>query len=108
MPRLIVVEYQTPDSRTPAMDWLRALRDDRAMQRIAKRIDRLRLGLRGDWRPVGGPVFELRIDHGPGYRIYAAKDGDTLIVLLCAGDKRTRQRDIETAHAYWKDYQARR
>lgn len=103
-----VVQYQTAEGRSPVADWMDGLQDRTARARIVKRIDRLRLGLRGDRRPVGGRVFELRIDHGPGYRICAAQVGITVILLLCAGDKRTQQRDVEIAHAYWKDYQGRR
>jgi putative addiction module killer protein len=76
--------------------------------RILARIDRLRLGLRGDWKSVGAGVFELRVDSGPGYRIYCAEDGATLVLLLCGGSKRSQQRDIEQAHENWKDYKARR
>ena len=103
-----VVHYRTAAGRFPVADWMDGLLDLTARARIVKRIDRLRIGLRGDWRLAAGPVFELRIDHGPGYRIYAAQDGATVIVLLCAGDKRTQSRDIETAHARWNDYQIRR
>ena len=56
---------------------------------------------------MGGGVCELRIDHGPGYRVYYGQMGKTLILLLCGGDKSTQAKDIETAHAYWKDYKAR-
>ncbi len=62
------------------------------------------LGLRGDWKSVGGGVCELRIDHGPGYRVYYGQDGNTLVLLLCGGAKRTQAKDIEKAYAYWKDY----
>ncbi len=56
---------------------------------------------------MGGGVYELRVDYGPGYRIFYAQDGVTLILLLCGGTKRTQAKDIEKAHAYWKDYKAR-
>ncbi len=56
---------------------------------------------------VAASVCELRIDHGPGYRVYYAQEGKTLILLLCGGDKSNQEKDIETAHAYWKDYKAR-
>jgi putative addiction module killer protein len=61
----------------------------------------------GNWKNVGGGVCELRIDHGPGYRVYYGQEGETLILLLCGGTKRTQAKDIEKAHAYWKDYKAR-
>jgi putative addiction module killer protein len=63
--------------------------------------------LLGDWKSIGGGVHELRIDHGPGYRVYYAQVGNALILLLCGGEKSTQTRDIEKAHAYWKDYKAR-
>lgn len=103
-----VRQYQTADGRSPFGEWLRQLRDAPARRRIAARIDRLQAGNRGDWKAVGGGVFELRVDAGPGYRVYCGQDGATLVLLLCAGDKRTQQHDIEMAHDYWKDYKARR
>ncbi|MDE2155825.1 MAG: type II toxin-antitoxin system RelE/ParE family toxin [Xanthomonadaceae bacterium] len=101
-------QYQTADGRMPFAEWLRALRDRRANQAIAARILRMQAGNRGDWKAVGAGVFELRIDVGPGYRVYCGQDGATLVLLLCAGDKRTQPKDIEHARDYWKDYQARR
>ncbi|HEY6985253.1 MAG TPA: type II toxin-antitoxin system RelE/ParE family toxin [Rhodanobacteraceae bacterium] len=102
-----VREYQTRNGRRPLSEWIDALRDQSARVRVLARIDRLRVGLRGDWKSVGSGVFELRLDHGPGYRIYCAEDGDQLVILLCGGDKRRQRRDIETAHEYWTDYQER-
>ncbi|ACS40943.1 MAG: type II toxin-antitoxin system RelE/ParE family toxin [Methylobacteriaceae bacterium] len=78
-------------------DWLKGLRDDRAKARIALRIDRLALGHEGDSKAVGGGVSELRIDYGPGYRIYFTYRGKTLVVLLCGGDKASQKRDISRA-----------
>ncbi|MCD9005689.1 type II toxin-antitoxin system RelE/ParE family toxin [Luteimonas sp. XNQY3] len=97
----------TPDGRCPFGDWLSGLRDRQARIRILGRLDRMRAGLRGDWKAVGKGVFELRVDHGPGYRVYCGQDGETLVLLLCGGDKRTQARDIEIAHDYWQDYKAR-
>ena len=77
--------------------WFRNLRDRRARARIQVRIDRLSLGNLGDSKPVGEGVSELRIDYGPGYRVYFVRRGDTLIVLLAGGDKGTQARDISTA-----------
>jgi len=67
----------------------------------------LSIGLRGDWKPVGQGAFELRVDYDPGYRIYCAAHGNELEILLCDGDKRKQQHDIETAHAYWQDFKER-
>jgi putative addiction module killer protein len=79
--------------------WFSALRDRQAKARIAARIDRLALGNPGDVRPVGEGVSELRIDYGPGYRVYFVQRGTTLVVLLAGGDKRSRSRDIAAARA---------
>ena len=77
--------------------WLRTLRDRQARARIQVRIDRLRLGLPGNAKSVGGRVSELRIDYGPGYRVYFARRGREYIILLAGGDKRTQSRDIRKA-----------
>ena len=79
--------------------WLDGLTDLRAAARIAQRILRLQSGLMGDVKPVGQGVSELRIDHGPGYRVYFVQRGQVLIILLCGGDKRTQRRDIARAQA---------
>lgn len=87
-------------------EWLRALRDRRAVTRITARIDRLASGNPGDVKPIGSGLSEMRIDHGPGYRVYFMRRGPIVIVLLCGGDKATQQRDIEKAKALaaeWKD-----
>lgn len=68
----------------------------------------MQAGNRGDWKAVGNGVCELRIDIGPGYRVYCGQDGTKLVLLLCAGNKRTQSKDIEHACDYWKDSQARR
>jgi putative addiction module killer protein len=100
-------EYRTRDGRRPLSEWIDALRDRSARMRVLARIDRLSVGLRGDWKPVGQGVFELRIEYGPGYRIYCAALGNELVILLCGGDKRKQKQDIETAHAYWQDFKER-
>lgn len=79
------------------------LRDHRARARIAARIDRLALGNPGDVEPVGEGVSELRIHHGPGYRVYFVRRGSVLIVLLCGGDKSTQTKDIKIAKALAAD-----
>jgi putative addiction module killer protein len=79
--------------------WFKQLRDRHARARVQVRIDRLALGNPGDVRPVGEGVSELRIDYGPGYRVYFVRRGSTLIVLLAGGDKRTQTADIAEALA---------
>jgi putative addiction module killer protein len=78
-------------------DWLRAFRDSQARARIAARTRRLAFGNAGNVRPVGEGVSELRIHHGPGYRVYFVQRGALLILLLCGGDKSTQDRDVEIA-----------
>ena len=77
--------------------WRTRLKDERARILIASRLDRLAFGLAGDAEAVGQGVSELRIHHGPGYRIYFQKRGSTIIVLLCGGDKSTQAKDIKAA-----------
>ena len=86
--------------------WLVGLRNDRARARIQARILRLSLGNPGDVKPVGEGISEMRIDHGPGYRVYFRQRGQVLILLLCGGDKSTQDKDIKAAKmiaARWKD-----
>jgi putative addiction module killer protein len=77
--------------------WLDGLRDVRARARVQVRIERLAAGNAGDVEPVGEGVFELRIDYGPGYRVYFKRHGREVVILLAGGDKRTQSADIKTA-----------
>lgn len=83
--------------------WMAGLRDGRARAKVAARIDRLALGNLGDVAPVGEGISELRIHYGPGYRVYFARRGNALILLLCGGDKGTQARDIKAAKALAAD-----
>jgi len=83
--------------------WLRALRDSQARARIAARVRRLAFGNPGDVRPVGEGVSEMRIHHGPGYRVYYVQRGAILVILLCGGDKSTQDRDIAAAKRLAKE-----
>jgi len=78
-------------------DWFAGLRDRQARARITARIRRLSLGNPGDVKPVGSGVSEMRIDHGPGYRVYFVRRGEAVFILLCGGDKGSQDRDIERA-----------
>ena len=84
------------------------LRDIEGRAKIRIRLDRVRQGNLGDHKHVENGVWELRIDYGPGYRVYYGKDGNRLVLLLIGGDKRTQRRDIETAVTYLQDYEARK
>lgn len=88
----------------PFDQWLGELNDKSATARILARLARVRLGNLGDFKSVGDGVSELRVDCGPGYRIYFGQKGRTLVVLLCGGDKRTQDRDIRLAKRYWREY----
>ena len=78
-------------------DWLRRLRDERAKARIASRIQRITQGNIGDSKGLGGGLMELRVDYGPGYRVYFTHQGSSIVILLCGGDKRRQQQDIKRA-----------
>ena len=90
----------------PVVDWLTQIKDRKIRITIQTRIDRLALGLTGNVKPLGKGLYELKIDLGPGYRVYFGYDGPHLIILLMGGDKSTQQKDIELSHIYWKHYQA--
>ena len=100
--------YQKEDGKRPFTDWLNKLRDQKARERIDARLTRVQLGNFGDSKSVGQGVRELRIDYGPGYRVYFGRDGIHVVILLLGGDKRTQSKDIDTAKDYWADYKARK
>ncbi|MDQ3009860.1 MAG: type II toxin-antitoxin system RelE/ParE family toxin [Acidobacteriota bacterium] len=102
-----VVIYETSDGVYPFAGWLAALRDRQARTRIEKRLFRLRGGNPGDYKLVGEGIVELRIDYGPGYRLYLAFTEQHVILLLCGGDKSTQVADIKLAQTYWQEYQER-
>ena|SRR5438132_3128338 len=97
--------YVTHTGSVPFEEWLLRLRDARARARIRARLARVRLGNLGDAHTVGGGVWELRIDYGPGYRVYYAQSGPATLLLLCGGDKTTQGADIRQAQTYWTTYQ---
>lgn len=99
----LILTFRRGDSQ-PFWTWLKKLRDVQARARIRTRIDRLALGNFGDCRALDGGVFELKIDWGPGYRVYFGKVGQTVVLLLCGGDKKSQQKDIETAKMFLKEY----
>ncbi len=84
--------------------WLRKLRDEQARARILIRIRRVSLGNLGDVKPVGQGISELRIDYGPGYRVYLIQQGDLLVLLLAGGTKKTQQSDIARAKTLAKEW----
>ena len=102
-----IKNYQTADGRSPFEEWLASLRDLKATVKIEKRLQRVKLGNLGDYRSVGEGVCELKIDYGPGYRVYFGQIGSTVVLLLCGGDKSTQEQDILKAKEYWRDYERR-
>ena len=102
-----VRRYRTEEGREVITEWLDHLRDVRAKARVVARIARLRAGNLGDCKPLRGGVSELRIDYGPGYRVYFGVVGFQVILLLCGGDKRSQDADIDKAVDYLADFKRR-
>lgn len=99
--------YLTRSGKDVFGEWLAETKDNRTRAKIAARIDRLAVGNFGDCKPLGGGLFELRVDWGPGYRVYYASAARGCIVLLCAGTKRKQASDIRRAMEYLKDFRER-
>jgi putative addiction module killer protein len=102
-----ILHYTTTDGRDVFQTWLDSLRDQVAKARILVRLNRLAAGNIGDCKPVGDGVHELRIHHGPGYRIYFSYAGRELVVLLNGGDKQQQAADISKAKKYCADFRRR-
>lgn len=100
--------YLAAGERDVYLDWLRKVRDARARVAVMRRVSRIELGNFGEHKPCRDGVWELRIDVGPGYRVYYARAGTTVVLLLGGGDKRTQAADIARACDYWRDWQARK
>jgi putative addiction module killer protein len=98
--------YVAADGRQLFAEWFADL-EPVTRAKIARAIARMEQGNLSNVKPVGGGVLEVRIDFGPGYRVYFARDGETLVILLTGGSKKRQQRDIEAAHACWQDYKRR-
>ncbi len=100
----IIHEYITRQGNNPFREWFDSLKDVRAQVQIDVRIGRIRLGNFGDAKSVGKGVYELRIQLGPGYRIYYGLEGSAIVLLLCAGDKSSQKKDIKKAHTFWQEF----
>ena len=96
--------YRTQNGREPFTEWLGSISDQRTQNRIQRRTARLEEGNFGDHQSVGEGVFELRLHFGAGYRIYFGEINNTVLLLLCGGDKSSQTRDIERAKTYWSEY----
>lgn len=99
-----LVIYEAADGKEPFKKWFDGLKDRRAKTAVDARLTRVRQGNFGACRSLGDGVWELKIDIGPGFRVYFGQHGDTVVVLLCGGDKSTQSKDIESAKAYWREY----
>jgi putative addiction module killer protein len=102
-----VFRYQTSDGKEPVTEWLQSLRDRRAQAKVRIRLKRLEAGVFGDCEPVGDGVLELREHLGAGYRVYFGRYGQSIVILLCGGTKKTQPTDIRTAREYWADWKRR-
>lgn len=97
-------KYECTDGRIPIDDWIRDIKSPVYKARLLKRLNKVQLGNLGDWANVGDGVFELREHFGKGYRIYYGIEKQTVILLLCAGDKFSQTKDIKLAKQYWQDF----
>ena len=102
-----ILNYVLPTGKIPLEEWLAQLTDIKGRAKIRARINRLRSGNPGNCRTVASGIMELKIDFGPGYRVYYARVGNTIILLLCGGDKTTQSTDIKTAIDFLSDYKRR-
>jgi putative addiction module killer protein len=103
-----IEHYLTEDGTDVFAEWFDVLRDNNVKNRIAMRLNRVTLGNFGDHKSIEQSVWELRVDYGPGYRVYYLLDGRTVVILLCGGDKRTQDVDIKRAKAFKADYERRK
>ncbi|MCT4704553.1 type II toxin-antitoxin system RelE/ParE family toxin [Enterobacteriaceae bacterium H11S18] len=97
--------FKTLGGKEPFKEWLRGLKDPVAKTKIVMRLDRLSFGNPGDHAPCRSGVWELRVDQGPGYRIYYALEGPEIVLILLGGDKKKQQADINQAVAWWEQHQ---
>ena len=102
-----ISNYLRADRTNPFEDWYNSLRDTKAKNTIQLRLKRVMTGNLGECKSVGEGVFELKIDFGPGYRLYFGQVGLTIVLLLIGGDQSTQERDIGKAIQYWRDYERR-
>jgi putative addiction module killer protein len=102
-----VLRYQRSDGTEPVTEWLASIRDKQAQAKVRLRLKRLEAGMLGDREAVGDGILELREHLGAGYRVYFARHGRVVVILLCGGTKKTQAADIRLAKAYWLDWKQR-
>lgn len=98
--------YVRKDGKIPYREWFLGLKDKVTAAKVLRRLDQLGHGGFGKHRILGGGLAELKIDHGPGYRIYIGLAGSVLVILLCGGDKNSQASDIKAAQIYWDEYRS--
>ena len=103
-----VLHYLTPAGSDPFQSWIDELNDLKARVAVLRRVDRMSAGNFGDHKFVRDGVWELRVDFGPGYRVYYGRHGKAVVVLLCGGTKRTQGSDVDRAVGFLAEYQRRR
>ncbi|MDE0556344.1 MAG: type II toxin-antitoxin system RelE/ParE family toxin [Candidatus Poribacteria bacterium] len=96
--------HRTSRGREPFTEWFESIQDRKTQNRIEARLNSIKYGNFGDCQSVGEGVFELRLHFGPGYRIYFSVVNNTIVLLLCGGDKTSQARDIVRAKTYWVEY----
>lgn len=96
--------YKTEDGKYPFLNWIDSLKDKKTESIIWLRLERVSLVNFGDCKFIGDGIFELRVDFGPGYRVYFGNDGNQLVIILSGGDKDRQNNDIQKAKRYWQDY----
>ncbi len=104
LPRVRI--YARPNGRTPFTEWLEGLKDQRGRDIIKVRVRRISIGNFGDSKSLGGDLHELRVDFGPGYRVYFGREDDD-VILLCGGRKQDQAKDITRGRIYWTEYKSR-
>ena len=103
-----ILYYVSESGKCYFEEWLENLKDIRGKAIVKARIRRITLGNPGDFKSLGQGIYELRIEYGPGYRLYYGEDGNTIIIFLCGGDKDSQRRDIDKAYKFWNDYRRRK
>ena len=104
---ITIYRYQREDGREPFTEWLSQIQDKIAQARIRMRLNQLQAGNYGDCEPVGEGVLELRVHIGAGYRVYCARHGRSVVLLLCGGDKGSQKADIKLAKTLWVEWKRR-
>ena len=102
--KIVIKAYKSEQGNVPYKKWIFSIKDKAVSTNITRRIQRIQWGNPGNFKAFSGGICELKLNFGPGYRIYYGMDGKTMIILLHGGDKSTQRKDIEKAKTYWQDY----